>query len=426
MFDLKGKKLLILGGNAISCDIVNCAKELGVYTIVTDWNKVDDAPAKQIADEYWMDSLMDYDSLLPKIQSHGVDGILTGFTDSYLLPYQHLCELSGLPCYATKEAIETTTNKAKFKKYCIDNGVPVIPQYNLSSFDPSTISPSNIIIIKPVDNSGSRGVIVCKSSNDFQRCLDFALSFSQKKEVIIERYMDMDSFAASYTIQDGNISLSTLNDRLEHKSSETAAITSAGIYPSKYLTRYLAEIDSPMKKMYQAMGVTNGVLSVQGFVDEKSFYVMEMGYRLTGGQHYIFSKHENGISALEQLIYFALTGRMADFSIDEKDNPYFKDWCLNLCILGKQAKVARIEGREYVECLPEVIHAAFMKQVGDQIGMDGTTAQKIANLHLVLKKKEDMERVYSDILEHFHVYDEAGNELVIDTRNEVLGRGNAC
>jgi hypothetical protein len=225
--------------------------------------------------------------------------------------------------------------------------------------------------------------------------------------------MDMDSFAASYTIQDGNISLSTLNDRLEHKSSETAAITCAGIYPSKHLDSYLEKMDGKMRRMYEKMGVTNGVLSVQGFVDGDNFYVMEMGYRLTGGQHYIFSKYENGISALDQLIFFSITGRMADFSIADKDNPRFNDLCLNLCVLGKSAVIARIEGLEYVESMPETIHSVFIKKVGDKIGMDGTTAQKIANLHLVLKEKNDIDRVVTDIQEHFHVYDEAGNDLVL-------------
>ena len=295
--NLKRKKLLILGSNALSCDIVNAAKKLGVYTIVTDWNPIEKAPAKQIADDYWNDSLMDYDTLVPKIKVNGIDGIITGFTDSWLLPYQHLCALTGLPCYATKEVFETTIDKAKFKQYCRDNDVPVIPEYSMETFDSSTINENNKVIIKPVDNSGSRGVIVCKSADDYQRCIDFALSYSEKKEIIIEKYMDMDSWAASYTIQDKVISLSTLNDRLEHKSSETAAITTAGIYPSKYLDLYLDKMDEKIKRMYKAMGVTNGVLSVQGFVDGQNFYVMEMGYRLTGGQHYIFSKYENGNSS---------------------------------------------------------------------------------------------------------------------------------
>ena len=411
--DLTGKKLLILGGGATSIDIVEAAKAMGVYTIVTDWYDTKRSPAKLVADEYWNEEIFKPEQIAQLIKEHHVDGVITGFTDSYLLQYQRICELSGLPCYATKEVFELTLDKAKFKQLCRDNDVPVIPQYNYEHFESSVISPSNKIIIKPVDNSGSRGVIVCKESSDFQRCLDFALSFSQKKEVIIEKYMDMDSWAASYTIQDGVISLSTLNDRLEHKSSETAAITTAGIYPSKYLERYLLEMDPLMKKMYKEMGATNGVLSVQGFVDETSFYVMEMGYRLTGGQHYNFSKYENGISALEQLIHFAVTGRMAEFSIAEKDNPRFKDICLNLCILGKQAVIDKMEGQEYIESLPEVIHANFLKRIGDQIGPDGNTSQKIANLHLVLKDIENMNRVIADIQSHFHAFDSAGNNLVL-------------
>lgn len=411
--DLKGKKLLILGGASLSIDIVHAAREMGVYTIVTDWYDTIRSPAKLIADEYWNEEIFKPDLLAKLIKKHHIDGVITGFTDSYLLQYQRLCELSGLPCYATKEVFEITLDKALFKKLCMENDVPVIPQYNVADFDPTTISNTNKIIIKPVDNSGSRGVIVCKTSEDFQRCLDFALSYSQKKEVIIEKYMDMDSWAASYTIQDGEISLSTLNDRLEHKSSETAAITTAGIYPSKYLDLYLEKMDEKMKRMYKAMGVTNGVLSVQGFVDGENFYVMEMGYRLTGGQHYICSKYENGISALDQLIHFAVTGRMADFNIAEKDNPKFKDLCLNLCILGKSDKIERIEGQEYVERLPEVIHSAFLKQVGDLIGVDGTTSQKIANLHLVLKDRNNMDRVIQDIQDKFHVYNAKGEDLVL-------------
>ena len=394
-------------------DPVLKAKEMGLYTIVTDLHGLEKSPAKRVADEYWDISLMDYDTLVPLIAEKGVDGILTGFTDAFLLAYQHLCELTGLPCYGTKEAFETTIDKSKFKQFCRDNGVPVIPEYQLDSFDPDTISRDGKVIIKPVDNSGSNGVILCRSSRDFQRCLDFAMSFSRKKEVIIEKYMEMDSFAASYTFQDGEISLSTLNDRLEHKSSETAAITCAGIYPSKYLDLYLEKMDSKVKAMYKNLGVRNGVLSVQGFVDGRDFYVMEMGYRLTGGQHYIFSKYENGISAMEQLIYFAVTGKMADFSIAAYDNPRFQDVCLNLCILGRPSVIKGIEGKAFVESMPELVHASFMKEVGDTIGMDGTTAQKIANLHLVVKDREDMDRVIASIQHYFHVYDEKGEDVVL-------------
>lgn len=416
--DIKGKKLLILGANAVTCDIVNAAKALGVYTIVTDYNPVEKAPAKLVADEYWNDSIMDYDVLLHKIKEHNVDGILTGFIDIVLLPYQHLCELAGLPCYATKKVFETTMDKAKFKQLCRDNGVPVIPEYDLATFDPSIINEKNKVIIKPVDNSGSRGVILCETPSDFKRCLDFALSFSVKKQVVIEKYMEMDSISASYTIQDGIVSLSTLNDRYVHKAADGGSVTCAGIYPSKYYDSYMEKMNDKMVKLYQAAGLKNGVLAVQFFTDGEEYYVMEMGHRLSGGQHYLYSKQENGISALDCLIHFAVTGRMADFSIAEKDNAKFKHNYCHLFILGKQAKIARFEGLDQVKSLPEIIDFTQMQQIGDMIGPDGTSAQKVVGLHLKVKDRSDLSRVIKNEIEGvLHFYDENGNDLVI--KNEV-------
>jgi biotin carboxylase len=414
--EIKGKKLLILGANAIICEIVNAAKALGVYTIVTDYNPVEKAPAKLIADEYWNDSIMDYDVLLPKIKEHKVDGILTGFIDIVLLPYQHLCELAGLPCYATKEVFETTMDKAKFKQLCRDNGVSVIPEYDLKTFDPNIINDKNKIIIKPVDNSGSRGVIVCGKPEDFSKCLEYSMSFSKKKQVVIEKFMELDSVSASYNIQDGVITLSTFNDRYVHKSPDGSAVTCLSLYPSKYLDDYMQRMNEKVCAMYRNLGVQNGLLSIQFFTDGEDYYVMEMGHRLTGGQHYMISKAENGISSLDQLIHFAVTGKMADFSIAEKDNVRFKNVYCHLYILGKEAKIARFEGLDYLKNLPEVFHFSQMKMVGDTIGPDGTAAQKVVGLHLKVKDRADLDRILQDIQREFHFYDEDGNDLTLELK----------
>ena len=412
--DLTGKKLLILGGSATSIDIVDAARALGVYTIVTDWYDTKRSPAKLIADEFWNEEIFKPERIAQLIKEHHVDGVITGFTDSYLLQYHRICELSGLPCYATKEVFETTMDKSKFKQLCRDYDVPVIPEYDLATFEPNTISENHKIIIKPVDNSGSRGVILCEKPEDYQHCLEFALSFSEKKQVVIEKYMEMDSISASYTIQDGVVSLSTLNDRYVHRAKGAAAVTCAGIYPSRYYDSYTEKVDGKMKNIYQKAGLKNGVVAVQFFTDGKEYFVMEMGHRLSGGQHYTYTKQENGISVLEQLIHFAITGRMAEYSIAEKDNAMFKHTYCHLFILGKQARIARFEGLDYLKNLPEVIHLIQMKNVGDMIGADGTSAQKVVSLHLKLQSREDLERIIKGIEREVHFYDEGGNDLRID------------
>jgi len=311
-------------------------------------------------------------------------------------------------------------DKAKFKQLCRDNGVPVIPEYQMETFDPTVITEKNKVIIKPVDNSGSRGVILCTKSEDYPKCLEYALSFSEKKQVVIEKYMEMDSISLSYTIQDGVVSLSTTDDRYVHKAANGGSVTNFGIYPSKYTKAYIEKIDGLMKSMYRNAGVKNGVIAVQFFTDGNEFYVMEMGHRLTGGQHYTYTMMENGISALDCLIHFAVTGKMADYSIASKDNAEFKNTYCHLFILGKQAKITRFEGLEFVESMPELTHLTQMKRVGDMIGADGTSAQKVLGLHLKVKNRTDLQRIFLDIMNKLHFYDEEGNDLMIKLNCDIL------
>lgn len=418
--NLKGKKLLILGGGATSIDIVEAARAMGVYTIVTDWYDTKRSPAKLIADEYWNEEIFKPELIAQLIKEHNVNGVITGFTDSYLLQYQRICELSGLPCYATKDVFETTMDKAKFKQLCRENGVPVIPEYQMESFDPTVINNKNKVIIKPVDNSGSRGVILCERPEDYNRCLEYALSFSEKKQVVIEKYMEMDSLSVSYTIQDGVLSLSTTDDRHVYKSPNGGSVTQCSLYPSKYTEAYIERMDTKVKKMYQNLGVKNGVLSLQFFTDGVDYYAMEMGHRLTGGQHYTYTKLENGVSVLDCLIHFALTGRMADYPIIEKDNARFSNLYCHLYILGKEERIAKFDGLDYLKQKPEVSHISQMKRVGDKIGADGTSAQKVVGLHLKVVDVSSLKKVLIEIENNFHFYDDKGHDLTIKFNSNIL------
>ena len=211
--DLIGKKLLILGGTNMSCEIVQKAKELGLYVIVADYDE--NAPAKIIADKASMVSATDVDAVVNLIKEEGIDGILTGFIELLLPFYQQICEKARLPCYATKEQIEIATNKIKFKQLCRDFNIPVVEEFQIN-LTISKINCQNIsypVLIKPIDNTAGRGISTCSNFDELTKNFEKSLSYSPSKTVIVEKYMPWKEATIFYTAQDGNIFLTAIADR---------------------------------------------------------------------------------------------------------------------------------------------------------------------------------------------------------------------
>ena len=126
-YNLKGKKLLILAGAGVHNKVVRAAKEMGIYTIVTDY--LPDSPAKELADESWMLNIMDVDGIVKKCKEEHIDGVMNFCIDPAQKPYLEICERLNLPCIGTRKTFDILTDKRKFKDYCVEHGVDVIPEY---------------------------------------------------------------------------------------------------------------------------------------------------------------------------------------------------------------------------------------------------------------------------------------------------------
>ncbi len=414
--NLKNKRLLVLGSTELISVIVKKAKEMGVYTIVTDNRPYESAPAKRIADKYYNISFSDIPEMVKLVKEERIDGIMTGFTDSYMEYYLRICEETGLPCYGGKKQFDIATDKSEFKNACIKSGVPVIPGEMIKEYEGALgfcRQNGYPVMLKPVDNSGSRGVVKCEKEDDLASAFTYAMSFSKIGEVIIEKYMDCENIAVSYFASDGEIRLSTTDDRRIYKSKETgSSVSSYSEYPSVYTERYINEVNDKVIDMLKVNGFKEGLISLQAFVDEKSFYFCEMCYRLSGGQHYLLVDDQYGIDQLALQIEYALTGSCNDHWDSEKENPEFKDNYAMLRIIGIPGnKIAKLEGIETILSDKNIIKCNLSKQVGDVIGQDGTTAQVIGSILYKFSKNSDNQQIADDILTRLTIEDENGNSI---------------
>jgi len=377
---IMGKKLLILGGNTLSCDIVVTARKMGVHTIVIDW--FDDfrkSPAKSIADEHRLISVADVDAVVDLIKREGIDGILTGFTDSILHYYQKICEKAELPCYASKEQIEIMTDKSRFKELCKKFSIPVPKDYYLQA--PLTKNDFESleypVIIKPIDNSGGKGIVIAQDKESFLQGFEYARSHSHKGDVVVEQYLeDGDHFTASYTMADGAYALSAMYDRIMNSEQEVSASMCTGSrHPSKFIRKFLDQVDPHLQMLMRAIGLTNGTMTFQGVVHGNAVYIYDPIFRLSGDQFYKFTEIQNGTNTLCRLIRFAITGEMMGENDSlEKDNPFFSKPCVNLCINIKPGTILRMSGLEELVEVPGVFHIVQNFFEGDTIAVSNRQA----------------------------------------------------
>ena len=123
------KKLLILGGFPQMIDIVMTAREMGIYTVVADISPT--SSAKRFADKSYDVSTDRIDELTAICEREGIDGVFTGFEDFNIHIAERLCQILGLPFYATREQLAVITDKIRFKAKCRECGVPTVPEYAL-------------------------------------------------------------------------------------------------------------------------------------------------------------------------------------------------------------------------------------------------------------------------------------------------------
>ena len=161
--EARGKKLLIIGAETNIMHIVTQAKEMGVYTIVTErGSDYSTTSAKSIADEAWDIDYSDLETLVQQSQRVGINGVISGYSEGKVLYAARLSQLLQTPFYVTPEQIELTRNKRHFKELCSEYGVPIPIDYC-----PSGSIDSLIGMLSNIQSSSNRLIMVGESGLQF-------------------------------------------------------------------------------------------------------------------------------------------------------------------------------------------------------------------------------------------------------------------
>ena len=393
--DVRGKKLLVIGSDAGNVHIIDQAKAMGVYTIAVD-NETDHSkcPAKLAADEAWDMNYRDVDAIAARCREEHVEGVIAGYSEYRVLLAAEISDRIGAPFYVTAEQMELTRNKRTFKELCAKYGVPVPKEYctNGVMTDAEKDAVQYPVIVKPSDYGGRIGISVCNNRAELDAALEDALKHSESRTVVAEQYIRGTELMAIYTLSDGEISLSIINDKyLSHEGHLYDTLCEVAITPSCYYQQYMDTVDAQIREFIRGIGMKNGVAFFQFVATDEAIYAFEMGLRLNGGNDWKLINAHNGVNACEMLIRYSLTGEMGgDLS---KDNPCFDEYLATFVMYAHGGEVGEVD---YSGILNQdgIIDVHPYLFPGKIIPDCGTTQQKVFSIKI---KAPDMQGVVDRI-----------------------------
>jgi len=408
--DLQGKRLLILGGATQCLKVVEASKEMGVHSIVTDINA--NEMVASLADEVLPFSVTDAHSLIQWCKENPVDGVLNYNIDYAQHAHQRICSELDLPCYGTAEQYHILTDKTAFKKYCVECGVDVIPDYEENEISDVEYP----VLVKPGESSGSRGTTVCYSLESLKLAVEEAKKETRNGKVIIEKYLyGRPDFSMTYIIIDGEPHLiRTLDRYVGRPEDHLQRQCICARCPSIYTDLYLEKAHDKVKNMLKKLGLRNATVFMQGFVDGETFRFYDPGIRFSGSEYERMLKSATGVDIVKAFIAYSLGESLTEFG-HTLTKPYaLSGLCgLQLFIEAHPGIIKHITGIKEIESIPEVVTVLQKHDVGYVVPDSGDIKQRIFEIVVLSENsKENVERLLSRIEELLVIEDQFGNNMV--------------
>ena len=415
MEDLRGKRLLLLGGTTWKNAISDFAKDNGITIIAAGNNP--NAKFFEIADETYIVNSTDADAMKKLIREKKIDGVHMGGNETVVTAaVKYLHELN-LPCYCNLEQWAAIQNKISFKNLCVSVGLPVVPQIKIEENNLETCAKKldYPVITKPVDGAGSKGFSVCRNAEEFLTGYDKAKKNSTSGGVMVEKFVNNSSAYPFYTFSEGKIFFSGFTKRYVIRCPlQGSYILGIILFKSPYTEEFRQIFEDKLIKLFEKLNLREGNIFMEVFHDGKNYYFNEAGYRYPGTMAFYPINYFYGINQLHSDIYYSLTGESCisgHRSLIPKNFPRKKHYAIYAVHL-KAGTIAKISGVTELNQRENILIAGESKSVGDTVENDGTFAQIFALIHFVFDTKEEFIETVDYIHEKIIVDDAAGNNLV--------------
>lgn len=295
------KSVLVFGVGELQLSIINRANRKGLFTVGID--PCEDAYAKDACQAFEVVGGQDFEATLSVAKKYDVSAVVTAATDKTLVMMARVAKELNLPFYSVETA-QWSTDKYQMKQRFIEGGVPCA-QGRLIHNAAEAKDLFFPVICKPRDNSGSRGVKLCRDVNELQECIDEALDNSKLDTVLVEEFIEGREFSIESLHYDGK---SDVIQFTEKRTTEFPYNVELGHkQPANLTDDERQQIRDIISKIAACMNFENCPSHTELKVNDRGVFVIETSPRLGGD--YITSTLtplSTGINLEDQLLHIAL------------------------------------------------------------------------------------------------------------------------
>lgn len=294
------KSILIFGVGELQLSIIRRANAMGFFTVGID--PCEDAYSRSECCAFEVVGGQDYEGTLAVARKYNISAVVTAATDKPLVMMARIAKELGLRFYSEETAI-WSTDKFQMKQRFIEGGVPCARGKVIKSIDEAK-DLEYPLILKPRDNSGSRGVILCRNIKELQSAMEEALKYTRLDSVLVEEFIEGQEYSIESLHYEGK---SEVIQFTEKRTTPFPYNVELGhIQPANLCESHKNEIRIIIEKIGKALGFKNCPSHTELKINERGVYVIETSPRLGGD--YITSTLtplSTGINIEDQLLNLA-------------------------------------------------------------------------------------------------------------------------
>lgn len=367
------KKIMILGASILQLPAIEKAKEMGLRVVAVDMNP--EAVGFQVPGiETETISTIDIPKVLEAAKRHQIGGIMTLASDMPMRTVAVVAREMGLVGVSEDTALKAT-DKAVMRQCLLEHKVPVPRFYKVADqqqYEEAAASFTCPFVVKPADNSGSRGIVLVEDPSDTDAVFSayaYSRRHSRNGNVVVEEYMSGPEVSVETLSVNGNCTVVQITDKLTTGAPHFVEMGHS--QPSRLPPETTEQIRQVVIAANKAIGIENGPSHTEVIVTKDGPKIVEIGARLGGD---CITTHlvplSTGVNMVESCIRIAL-GETPDLT------QKFQKGSAIRYFPQHAGKVIAIHGVNAAAALDGIRQISIVHGVGEIVGQIDSSAARM-------------------------------------------------